>query len=320
MTNQSASPSSGSKRALIIAGSLIAALAVVYFSFFYPPVSTSDTEGTIGAVKKYRTEQITEKDIVLDAMASTNIEMVGKAVQQTGAKLSESAREAGKAAEEALASARAPEAREFLEHVTALSKAVLALQAGDASAAYIEQVAAIAEKAKEARAQVDGMTADARTEMGKLQEQAALLEKYSTGLREMTLRMEYMKLNNAAQLLAVQAEEMQIAGKEALAGREALAGKEALASKAADWQSLADAAAALAKQAEGLKEYSRKEEVSRLAESATAFARAAHERFTASGRQASEAAQAAVEASKAMAGRAADLARPQGEQRTGQPE
>src|SRR5512143_3588020 len=130
MTNYSASPSSGSKRTLIIAGSLIVALAVVYFSFFYPPVSTSDTEGTIGAVKKYRAEQITEKDIVLDAMASMNVETVSQAVDQTSTKIAESAREAVRAAENMYASARNPEAQKIIDGLKGIVQKAEALREG----------------------------------------------------------------------------------------------------------------------------------------------------------------------------------------------
>ncbi len=186
----------------------------------------------------------------------------------------------------------------------ALANKVEALKAGDPRTPFYQQVAAAAEMAKESAAKMVAMTAETRTtEWANLAEQARLLEKYSSGMRDLVLRMEYTKLSNAAQQLAVQAEGIRMAG------------------KAADWQKLSDAAAALARQADGLTAYARQqEEASRFSESVTAFARAAHDRFTASGRQASETAQAAVEASKVMAGRAQELARPQGDQRTGQSE
>ncbi len=50
---------------VLIGGIAVAVLAVTYFSFFYPPTSTDDVLGTIGAAKKYRSEQITDKDVQL---------------------------------------------------------------------------------------------------------------------------------------------------------------------------------------------------------------------------------------------------------------
>ena len=52
-------------RNLVIAGALVAVIAIVYFSFFYPPVSGDDTTGTIGKAQKYRAQQMTDKDVVL---------------------------------------------------------------------------------------------------------------------------------------------------------------------------------------------------------------------------------------------------------------
>ena len=52
-------------RNFVIAGALIAVIAIVYFSFFYPPVSSNDTTGTIGKAQKYRAQQMTDKDVVL---------------------------------------------------------------------------------------------------------------------------------------------------------------------------------------------------------------------------------------------------------------
>ncbi len=42
-----------------------AAAVAVYFTYYYPPASHEDTAGTIGAVKKYRIQQISENDILL---------------------------------------------------------------------------------------------------------------------------------------------------------------------------------------------------------------------------------------------------------------
>ncbi len=49
----------------LVGSALVAILAVVYFSFFYPPTPADDATGTIGAATKYRSEQISEGDVQL---------------------------------------------------------------------------------------------------------------------------------------------------------------------------------------------------------------------------------------------------------------
>ncbi|RPH35156.1 hypothetical protein EHM92_06720, partial [bacterium] len=61
METNATKPARSPRAAILIAGARVAIAAVVYFSFFYPPVDTEDTQGTIGAAKKYRSEQITDK-------------------------------------------------------------------------------------------------------------------------------------------------------------------------------------------------------------------------------------------------------------------
>jgi len=60
----------GPKIALMGGIAVLAIVAIVYFSFFYPPAKTEDLSGTIGAAKKYRSEQITDKDVKLEGQAS----------------------------------------------------------------------------------------------------------------------------------------------------------------------------------------------------------------------------------------------------------
>ena len=55
----------GKKTSWLIGGALLAILAVVYFSFFYPPTPEDEITGTIGAAKKYRSDQIAEGDVKL---------------------------------------------------------------------------------------------------------------------------------------------------------------------------------------------------------------------------------------------------------------
>lgn len=300
MTDTKTSPSSAMKRALIVAGSLVAALAVIYFSFFYPPVSTSDTEGTIGAVKKYRAEQITEKDVVLEGMASMNIEAVNQAMEQTGAKLAESAREVGKAAEGLLASARTPEAKSYFEGLTALANKAEALKAGvESRTSGFAQAAAIAEAVRDNASKIESMTAESRSDQAKKAQDAVKdMEKWANGLRGLSLRSELIGLAAEARTLMVKAEGLRQEG------------------KTTEWNKLAEGAAALARQADGLKPYYEgKAEMANFAESATAFARSIEGRVGVDGKLPSEARDAAFEASKSMAEKAATLAAHQAEGR-----
>ena len=58
--------SRGPKIALMGGIAVLAVVAIVYFSFFYPPAKTEDVSGTISAAKKYRSEQITDNDVKLE--------------------------------------------------------------------------------------------------------------------------------------------------------------------------------------------------------------------------------------------------------------
>lgn len=301
MTNHSASTSSGSKRALIIAGSVIVALAVVYFSFFYPPVSTSDTEGTIGAVKKYRAEQITEKDVVLEGMTSMNIESVNQAVEQTGAKLSESAHMVAKNAEGLAVMAKTPEAKTWCEGLTALARQAEGLKASapDSRTPIYEQASAIADAAKENGLKFEELTAEAKTpEALKAMEGVRVLERLASGVRDLGVRGEFLRLSNAAHEIAMKADGLRADGKNP------------------EWNKLADAAAALARQADGLRTYYGKTELAKFAEGATAFAKSADALRTGSERQtAVEGLTAALNAARELGNRAEELARPMVDQR-----
>jgi len=64
------------KTRLLIVGSIVAVVAVVYFSFFYPPVAPDEAQGTIGAAKKYRSQQISEGDVLVGGAATGNVARV----------------------------------------------------------------------------------------------------------------------------------------------------------------------------------------------------------------------------------------------------
>lgn len=81
------------KKKIWVAGGLIVALVlIVYFSFFYPPVANDEGQGSIGAAKKYRSEQITDKDV--------QFAKVEKADEATIKEMESAAQNLGKAAEQ----------------------------------------------------------------------------------------------------------------------------------------------------------------------------------------------------------------------------
>ena len=56
-----------SKNKLMMGGIIVVAVvAIAYFAFVYPPTNGDDATGTIGAAKKYRTDQIKDSDVVLE--------------------------------------------------------------------------------------------------------------------------------------------------------------------------------------------------------------------------------------------------------------
>jgi len=60
------------KSKLVISGVLVAVIAVVYMSFIYPWPATNDVTGTIGGVKKYNSQQISDRDVQLNEHALTD--------------------------------------------------------------------------------------------------------------------------------------------------------------------------------------------------------------------------------------------------------
>ena len=68
MKDKFKNPLGRGKKTFLIASALIAVIAVAYFSFISPPPEAEDVRGTIGGVEKaekYRAEQITDKDVIL---------------------------------------------------------------------------------------------------------------------------------------------------------------------------------------------------------------------------------------------------------------
>src|SRR5512133_3773671 len=83
METNATKPARNSRVILLTAGALVAIVAVVYFSLFYPPVDSQDTQGTIGAAKKYRSEQITDKDVKLEGVQSSSEAAIADATDAT---------------------------------------------------------------------------------------------------------------------------------------------------------------------------------------------------------------------------------------------
>ena len=72
-----------SKTAILVGGALLAIAVLAYFAFFYPPEREQNLRGTIGGVKKYRSAQIDEKDVNLDAQSGSQIGAGGQQANQT---------------------------------------------------------------------------------------------------------------------------------------------------------------------------------------------------------------------------------------------
>jgi hypothetical protein len=187
------------KPILVIVGSLAAIAVVVYFSFFYPPVPAGDTEGTIGAVKKYRTAQITEQDVVLDAMTSSNADVVAKAMTQTSAKLAENALALSKEAESALAAARTAEEKQFAEGALTLAREAMAVKFEGAAVEARKQY----EKATELASQAEALkTRDKMKEASKLNEGVAVLAKSFEQIQQLGIRQEMIAVSAEARKLS----------------------------------------------------------------------------------------------------------------------
>ncbi|MEK7749053.1 MAG: hypothetical protein AAB269_03230, partial [Bacteroidota bacterium] len=59
---------SGKRGILVLSGAVVAVIAIVYLAGLYPPASTENAVGTIGGAQKaskYRSEQLSESDVVL---------------------------------------------------------------------------------------------------------------------------------------------------------------------------------------------------------------------------------------------------------------
>jgi hypothetical protein len=275
------------KPILVIVGSLAAIAVVVYFSFFYPPVPAGDTEGTIGAVKKYRTAQITEQDVVLDAMTSSNADVVAKARTQTNAKLAENALALSKEAESALAAARTAEEKQFAERALTLAREA------EAVAAKSEGAAAEASKlilgAKDLGVQAEASKSEARTQEAiRLSESVRSLSKTAENMQQLAVRQEYIRLSDQAREMSSRMESSMAEGSRSEAAKV-----------------LNEAAKEFANRAEALKSLGRAQEASKVAEASQALARQA------GAVKAGADAKQAVESAQALAGKMETLARPE---------
>lgn len=81
-----ATPSKTPRYAIMGSVAVLAIAVIVYFSFFYPPTKNEDAAGTIGAAKKYQSEQITDKDVKLGGATSEATSSSGSIVDEQTAK------------------------------------------------------------------------------------------------------------------------------------------------------------------------------------------------------------------------------------------
>ena len=75
MTNQQPVAKHRPKKAVMLTGAALALIVVVYFVFFFPPTPAEDARGAIGAAEKYRSEQITDSDVILGEYSTAGSEI-----------------------------------------------------------------------------------------------------------------------------------------------------------------------------------------------------------------------------------------------------
>jgi tetratricopeptide (TPR) repeat protein len=273
------------KPILVIVGSLAAIAVVVYFSFFYPPVPAGDTEGTIGAVKKYRTTQISEADVVLDALTSSNPDVVAKAITQTNAKLAENALALSKEAEAALAAAKTAEGKKFAENALSLAREAMAVKFEGATVEASKQY----EKATELASQAEALkSSDKMKEASRLSEGVAVLAKSCEEMQQLGIRQEMIAVSAEARQMAQRMESSMAEGSRSDAAK-----------------ILIEASQQFASRADALKSLGRTEAAAKIAEASHQLAAQAD--AVKAGVDAKE----AMESSRVLAGKIETLARPE---------
>jgi hypothetical protein len=87
MENQNTNKGKSTKILLVTALVVAAVVLVIVVGRFYPPVSQDQAAGTIGAVKKYRVQQISDKDVVLAGQEAEQAQAPSAALLNDAAKL-----------------------------------------------------------------------------------------------------------------------------------------------------------------------------------------------------------------------------------------
>ena len=64
------------KKGMIYVVMLVAVLAIVYFAFIFPWPQSENAQGTIGGVKKYNAQQLSDKDVKLESMQMSEAELI----------------------------------------------------------------------------------------------------------------------------------------------------------------------------------------------------------------------------------------------------
>jgi hypothetical protein len=168
MVTDQSSKSKRTRTALFIGGALVAIAVVVYFSFFYPPESEKNLQGTIGGVKKYHSSQIESKDVQVgnESATQTSTDAQGNVPETVEGKTEAAKTEAAKT-EAAKTEAAKTEAAKTEAAKTAAAKTEAAkTEAAKTQAAKTEAAKTQAAKAEAAKTEA-AKTEAAKTEAGK---------------------------------------------------------------------------------------------------------------------------------------------------------
>ena len=146
-------PSKSPKRSMLVGAAVLAICVVVYFAYYFP-APLDDVSGTIGAAKKYRSEQISDKDVKLAEQGSATATAVKDPADENAAmELRSTASALGRTARE------------------------LSAKVGFDRAAADNLARAAAELGKTAQSLLDRQTSMEKSAVADMQSQAAALEK-----------------------------------------------------------------------------------------------------------------------------------------------
>jgi hypothetical protein len=64
------------KKGMVYVLMVVGVLAIVYFAFLFPWPQSENAQGTIGGVKKYNAEQISDKDVKIEGEQMSEAQLI----------------------------------------------------------------------------------------------------------------------------------------------------------------------------------------------------------------------------------------------------